>query len=691
MLQLLQNLGNGITEVIDGPAPGPRRGTLLIKSRLSLVSAGTERMLVDFSRAGLVGKILRQPERVRDVMSKVRANGVASTIDAVRSKLSQPIPLGYCNVGQVIDAGDSLFLPGERVVSNGPHSEVIAVDARLCAKVPAGVDDTTATFTPLAAIALHGINLLDVKPGEKVVVTGLGLIGQLAVRILRARGCDVLGLDPSLERREMARAHGAYISVIADPVAATLAWTQGQGVAGVLITASTPSHIPVSQAARSCRRRGKVVLVGVVGLNLNRADFYRNEVSFQVSCSYGDRQHSGPGSVRANFDEVLGLMAAGHLRVSDLVTCEFTFAESVDAYDRLASDKSALGLLLRYAGTPSLSRTIKLGDSSVVGVGITLVGAGNFAVRTLLPALRRTGVPAHLRCVASNQGYQALLAAKAFSGSMATTDVREALVDPDSTAVFLCTRHDAHARQAVEVLSSGKSVWVEKPLALSLADLDEVSLAAKDSEGCIMVGFNRRFAPAATRLFEAMKGRLGKLRIEILVNAGRLDADHWALDPAQGGGRIVGEACHFVDLARYLVGQPIASFRCIRRDTDGQDGGCFELAFADGSLVSIDYRTDLPAEVPKERIKISGKGFSATIHNWTRLTSTGLNGASFGWPWSTSQHKGHREAIRAFLTAVGKAEPSPISLAEVIEVSRVSILMQSAIEGQFIPVHSAVG
>jgi len=681
MLQLLQNLGNGATEVRDVPSPGSRRGALLIQSRLSLVSAGTERMLVDFGKAGLVGKVLRQPERIREVWSKVKADGLAATVEAVRSKLSQPIPLGYCNVGQVVDSGDPAFAKRDRVISNGPHAEVVSVDSRLCAKVPTGVDDITASFTPLAAIALQGIHLLDARPGDKVVVTGLGLIGQLAVRLLRARGCEVLGLDPSPERREMARAHGAFIPAIADPVAAVLSWTLGQGAAGVLITASTPSHLPVSQAARSCRRRGKVVLVGVVGLNLNRADFYRNEVAFQVSCSYGARDHDGPGSVRANFDEVLGHMAAGRLRVGDLVTQEFPFADAVSAYDRLTSDKFALGLLLRYAGSPSLSRTTELAPLVATGVGIALVGAGNFAVRTLLPALGRAGVAANLRWVASNQGHQALLAARAFSGAGATTDVRQALGDPGCVAVFLCTRHEAHARQAVEVLASGKSVWVEKPLALTLAELDQVGHAARNAKGCLMVGFNRRFAPASARLYEALKGRSGKLHIDITVNAGRLDADHWTLDPTAGGGRIVGEACHFVDLSRALVGRPLSRIRCPRRDTDGQDGGCYELGFADGSVARIDYRMDLAPEVPKEVIRVGGEGFSATIHNWARLTSSGLSGTSLGWPWSKAPKKGHPEAITSFLAAAEGRSPAPIPLDEILEVSRVSILMQACVEG----------
>ena len=681
MLQLLQNLGNGVTEVVDVPAPGPRRGALLIQSRLSLVSAGTERMLVDFGKAGLIGKVLRQPERVREVWAKVKANGLAATVEAVRSKLSQPIPLGYCNVGLVLDAGAPGFDAGDRVISNGPHAEVVSVDARLCAKIPQGVEDAAAAFAPLAAIALQGIHLLDAKPGDKVVVTGLGLIGQLAVRLLRARGCEVLGLDPSPERRQMARVHGAHVPDVSDPVAAALSWTKGQGVAGVLITASTASHLPISQAARACGRRGRVVLVGVVGLNLNRSDFYRNEVSFQVSCSYGARDHTGPGSVRANLDEVLGHMATGRLPVGDLVTQEFPFALATAAYGRLTADKGALGLLLRYDENPSRSRTANLPAKGPSKEGVALIGAGNFAFRTLLPALRRTPVPPVIRWVASNQGHQALLTARVFGAAAATTDITLPLEDAGCHAIFVCTRHDAHAGQAFSALRAGKSVWVEKPLALTLADLDEIGAAARTAPGCLMVGFNRRFAPASTRLIRALEGREGSLRLEMTVNAGRLDSDNWTLDPKAGGGRIVGEACHFVDLARYLVGRPIASIRCLRRDADGQDGGCFELAFSDGSVAKIDYRTDLPHEVPKEVISVLGDGFSATIHNWARLTSNCLSGVSLGWPWSKAPRKGHPEALAAYLAATEAKGPSPIPLEEILEVSRAAIRMQAMEEG----------
>ena len=678
MLQLLQHLGNGLTEVGDVPAPGPRAGSVLIQTRCSLVSAGTERMLVGFGRASLLGKARQQPERVRDVLAKVRANGLSATLEAIRSKLSQPIPLGYCNVGVVVDGGGARHLsPGDRVLSNGSHAEVVSVGSRLCARVPDGVTDEVATFGPLAAIALQGIHLLGCRPGDKVVVTGLGLIGQLAVRILKVRGCEVLGLDPSAERSAMARAHGAeVVEAGVDPVTAALSWTRGKGVAGVLITASTDSNLLVNQAARSCGPRGKVVLVGVVGLLLNRADFYRNEVSFQVSCSYGDRRHEGPGSTRANFDDVLGWMASGKLSVNDLISHRLDFTNATEGY-RLLEDRRTLGILMRYReGVPGiLDRTVSLGGVAEAG-SLGLVGAGNFALRTLLPALAKVPGGGKMAIVASNQGHAALLAARRSGAAEASTDEARVLSQGRHSAVFLTTRHDVHARQAQAAMAAGKSVWVEKPLALSLGDVDAVIQLAQSAGVVLMVGFNRRFAPAAARIQQARTSRGGPCRMRMVINAGRLDPDHWTLDPVAGGGRIVGEACHFIDLARFIAGASIRSARCVGRDTDGQDGAVFELGFADGSKAWIEYRTDLPSHVQKERIEVEGDGWLATIHNWARLTSKGVSGCSEGWPWSKAPRKGHEEALAAFLGAVRGAAPVPIPLNEIREVSRAAVVMQ---------------
>lgn len=685
MLQLLQSLRDGRTILDEVPAPGPVPGALLIQTSRSLVSAGTERMLVNFGKAGWLGKIRQQPEKVRAVLAKVRAEGPVATWNAVRVKLDQPIPLGYCQAGRVVDAGGVDWArAGQRVISNGPHAEIVSLSQGMCAEIPDGVEDEAAVFTPLASVALQGITLLGLNPGDKVIVMGLGLIGQLAVRILGALGCEVMGFDPSMERCRLAAQSGARLATDgSDPVAAAMSWTGGQGVRGVLITASTASNELVSQAARSCRLRSKVVLVGVVGLQLNRADFYDREVMFQVSCSYGSRDFRSPHSAQKNFRQVLAWMAEGRLGVADLITHRSPFEKAPSAYAALG-DPRALGIVLEYeSATPSRTsqaRTVQL--HATAPASIAVIGAGNFAMRTLLPAIaaQRPAVP--VAVIASERGQSAGYAARKFSAARATTDTAVLLSDPSVSAVFITTRHDTHATLAGAALAAGKHVWVEKPLALSLADVESIGAAAQAADKTLMVGFNRRFAPMAVRVRKALTARPTPYRIEIQVNAGRLPREHWTLDPRVGGGRIVGEGCHFIDLLRFLIGAPITGARCIRRDQDGQDGGCFELSFQDGSIGTIDYRTDLSAHIPKEVISIHGDGFEVIIHNWARVTASGLSGAALSGRWWREPRKGHREAIHAFLNAAQTARSSPIALAEILEVSRWAVQLQALKEVQ---------
>ncbi len=672
MRQLIQHLGSGRTELLAVPAPGPRRGRLLVRATHSLVSLGTERMLVEFGRGGWLSKARQQPEKFRAVLAKARSEGIFATWRTVRSKLAQPIPLGYCHVGQVLDAGDVPgFSGGDRVVSNAPHAEVVSGDPAFAARIPAEVSDEQASFTPLAAVALQGLRLLAVQSGETVVVLGLGLVGQLAVRLLRARGIHVVGIDPDSAKCATAASAGAVIWSPPAPPPAILA----AGAAGVLITASTSSDEPVNLAARLCRRRGRVVLVGVTGLTLNRADFYQNEVSFQVSRSYGSADSADPSSARANFAEILALMASGAVDFAPLLTSRHAFAESPKIYDNLRRPGS-YGLLIEYAvPNESLARTLPGSDwdSQTTG-GIGVIGCGNFAARVLVPELRRQGVSPSV--FASANGLSAKLLAGAAATS--TTDTSSLLDHAGLSAVFIATRHDEHGAFARAVLVAGKSVWVEKPLALTEADLDATMAVARSSSGILTVGFNRRFAPLALRLRTALAARSGARRFTVAVNAGRLPAEHWALDPQQGGGRIVGEACHFVDLLRFLSGSAIVSAQALTRDADGQDGGCFELSFANGDSAVLDYRTDQPAHLPKERITVSGDGWSAEIDNWQSLHSTNLPGATAhpSWLGGPARGKGHAEALAAFLAAVRSGGPAPVSLDEIEEVSRWSIRIQ---------------
>ena len=667
MRQIVQHLGSGHTELLAVPAPGPRRGRLLVRATRSLVSLGTERMLVEFGRGGWLSKARQQPEKFRAVLAKVRSEGLVATVEAVRSKLAQPIPLGYCHVGEVLDAGEVPgFAAGDRVVSNSPHAEVVSADPAFAARVPAAVSAEHAAFTPLAAVALQGLRLVDAQRGETVVVMGLGLIGQLAVRLLRARGVDVVGVDPDESKRALAVQAGARIPDGASPLHRLV----GAGAAGVLITASTSSDEPVNLAARLCRRRGRVVLVGVTGLALNRADFYANEVSFQVSRSYGSADATDPSSARVNFEEVLALMAAGSLDVAPLLTSRHPFSAAPQIYDDLRRP-GAYGLLIEYAvPNESLARTLPGADwDTRTAGGLGVIGCGNFASRVLVPELRRQGSSPSV--FASANGLSAKLLAD--PAATATTDVTAVLDHAGVETLFIATRHAEHGALARAALRANKHVWVEKPLALTEADLDATMAVARSSFGYLAVGFNRRFASLAVHLRAALAAKPGPRRFTVDVNAGRLPADHWTLNPRQGGGRIVGEACHFVDLLRFLSGSAIASVRCLSRDLDGQDGGCFELNFANGDVATLDYRTDLPAHLPKERIAVSGEGWSAEIDNWQRLRSRHLPGASAlpAWLGGLRRGKGHAEALAAFLS---RAPLVPLD--ELEEVSRWTIRMQ---------------
>ena len=687
MRQIVQHLGSGRTELLDAPAPGPRRGRLLVRATRSLVSLGTERMLVEFGRGSWLSKARQQPEKFRAVLAKVRSEGLFATVSAIRSKLAQPIPLGYCHVGQVLDAGEVPgFAAGDRVVSTSPHAEVVSPSPAFAARIPAAVSDEHATFTPLAAVALQGIRLIDARAGDTVVVMGLGLIGQLAVRLLRARGVNVIGVDPDAAKLADAKQAGALVPELGAPLTTLVTG----GVAGVLITASTSSDEPVNQAARLCRRRGRVVLVGVTGLTLNRSDFYENEVSFQVSRSYGSADPADLSSARANFDEVLALMASGELDVAPLLTSRHPLAAAPQIYDDLRRP-GAYGHLIEYAvPNEALVRTLAGGDwdSHTTG-GIGVIGCGNFASRVLVPELRRQG--ASPSAFVSANG----LSAKLLSGAAATatTDVSALLDDPKVSTVFIATRHGEHGELVRSALRAGKHVWVEKPLALTEADLDATMAVARSSSGLLAVGFNRRFAPLAVHLRTVLFASKDSYSASILINAGRLPSDHWTLDPRQGGGRIVGEACHFVDLLRYVMGCPIAEVRPLSRDTDGQDGGIFSLTFVDGRQAFLNYRTDLPAEHPKEKVMASGKGgWSVELDNWRTLISPGSNhpdlhrslpGASVmpAWLGGPARGKGHAEALTAFLSAVRHGGPAPVSLDEIEEVSRWSIRMQGMKSG----------
>jgi predicted dehydrogenase/threonine dehydrogenase-like Zn-dependent dehydrogenase len=715
MQQVLLNTATGKTSLVEVPVPSLRPGHVLIRTRRTLISAGTERMLVDFGRASMIDKARQQPDKVRMVFDKVRTDGVMAAIDAVRSKLDQPLALGYCNVGTVIGAGAGVteFKAGDRVVSNGNHAGVVSVPKNLCAGIPDNVEDESAVFTVLGAIGLQGLRLAQPTLGETVVVTGLGLIGLMTVQMLRAQGCRVMGIDYDPQRLEMARKFGAYAldaSVSDDVVMRAVDFSRGRGVDAVIITASTESSEPVSQAAKMCRRRGRIVLVGVTGLKLSRQDFYEKEITFQVSCSYGPGRYDASyeqkgqdypvGLVRwteqRNFEAVLDLMASNALDMAPMITHRFPVERAEAAYSVLTSGEPSLGIALEYADTePSEetdSRTVVLDGTRSLGVAakpvIGCIGAGNYGGRVLIPALVKAG--AKLHTIVTTNGSNGVHYGKKFGFTKASTSTAELFAQKEINTFFIATRHDSHARLASEALRSGRNVYVEKPLALNREQLAEVEAAytksaAEGAAPILFVGFNRRFSPHVQRMREMLRGVQGPKSLTLLMNAGAIPPDHWTQDLQVGGGRILGEACHFIDLARFLVGARIvASSASAMRGRSGAapspDTAQITLEFEDGSIASIQYCANGHRSFPKERVEVFAAGRILQLENFRVLRGFGYPAFRVFRTWR--QDKGHDACVEAFLSAVASGGPSPIPVDEIFEVSRVAIDVAEGLRGR---------
>lgn len=695
MKQILQSLKNGMTQVIDVPCPAVQRGELLIRTSNTLVSTGTERMLVEFGKADLIKKAYQQPDKVRMVLDKIRTDGLMPTVETVFNKLEQPLPLGYCNVGRVanVGSGDTSFKVGDRVISNGKHAEMVSVPFNLCAKVPETVSDEEAVFTVLGAVALQGIRLVQPTLGETVVVTGLGLIGLMTVQLLRAHGCRVLGLDFDPVKLELARKFGAEVVDLAagqDQVAVATAFSRGRGVDAVIVTASTKSSEPMHQAALMCRQRGRIVLVGVTGLELSREDFFKKELTFQVSASYGPGRYDPSyeekgqdypvGFVRwteqRNFEAVLDMMVDGRIDVKPLISHRFSVDQAEKAYELVGGGGPSLGILLEYPSRQLKpdGRTVEFPISQTSCSGravVSFIGAGNYATAVLVPAFKDNGV--RLCSVASNTGVSGVNAGKKFGFKEATTDTNRLFEDAETNAIVITTRHDSHAQFVQRALKAGKHVFVEKPLCLTLEELASIEsrFLSMKVPPILMVGFNRRFSPQAQCMKRLLTSVSGPKAFVMTVNAGAIPATHWTQDREMGGGRIVGEACHFIDLLRFLAGVPIVEWQRQAMDATKQDTVNLSLKFADGSVGTIHYFTNGNKSFPKERLEVFASGRVLQLDNFRKL-------AGFGWPgfgkfnlWR--QDKGQKPCVRAFVNAVQQGTPAPIPVAEIFEVSRIAI------------------
>ena len=713
MKQILQSLKTGNTEVTDVPQPAIKRGHVLIRTSRTLVSAGTERMLVEFGKANWLEKARQQPDKVRMVLDKIKVDGLMPTVEAVFNKLDQPLPLGYCNVGRVIEVGAGVegFSVGDRVASNGKHAGVVCVPVNLCARVPDGVTDEAAAFTVLGAVALQGIRLVQPTLGETVVVTGLGLIGLVTVQLLRAQSCRVLGLDFDSEKLALAKAMGAEVVNLAageDPIAVAQRYSRGRGVDAVIITASTRSSEPVHQAALMSRKRGRIVLVGVTGLELSRADFFEKELTFQVSCSYGPGRYDPSyeergvdypaGFVRwteqRNFEAVLDMLDSGALSVDPLISHRIAIDDAAKAYALVGGSAPSLGIVLQYpqdeakgesrsAATDDV-RTVRLtpfvaassnvanaANASVCG----FIGAGNYATAVLVPAFKAAG--ALLHTVSSSGGVSGLHVARKFGFGAATTDSVGLIASPEINTVVVTTRHDSHADWVCRALAAGKHVFVEKPLALDHEQLSRVSKAvALRPYRVLMVGFNRRFAPHTIKMKALLTAVSGPKVAVMTVNAGAIPAEHWTQDAEVGGGRIVGEACHFIDLLRFLIGVPVVSWTVVSMDAVTRDSATIQLSFSDGSIATIHYLANGSKAFPKERVEVFAAGRVLQLDNFRKLTAWGWPGFKKMNLWR--QDKGQKGCARAFVKAVGEGGAAPIPLAELMEVSRLAIDIAAA-------------
>ena len=573
MKQIIQSFKTGQTILEEVPAPQVAKGAVLIQTTRSLVSLGTERMLVEFGKSNLISKARQQPDKVKQVIDKIKTEGLIPTLEAVFNKLGEPLPLGYCNVGKVIAVGEGVseFKVGDRVASNGQHAEFVSIPKNLVAHIPDNVSDEQAAFTVIGSIGLQGIRLLNPTLGETIVVTGLGLIGLMTAQLLVANGCKVIGVDFDESKLTLAKNWGiiTFNPKSGDVVKFVEEITDGIGADAVIISASAKTDDIISQAARMSRKRGRIVLVGVIGLNLSRAEFYEKELSFQVSCSYGpgryDENYENRGidyplpfvrwTEKRNFEAVLHSISSGKLKVTEMITEVVPLDNYLEIYGEIGSSKSIASILKYNESDIAPQNTIQLKEANYSGQKgvIGIIGSGNFTKMTMLPALKGSG--ANYKYIASKGGVSGTAMAQKHDFSHSTTSVDEVLNDEEVDLILITTRHNLHAGMTVKCLEANKHVFVEKPLALNKEELESVIAAQQKSGKTVMVGFNRRFSPHA----EKMKTLLGTSQMNVIatMNVGTIPANVWVHDMLVGGGRIIGEACHFIDLINYLTGSKV--------------------------------------------------------------------------------------------------------------------------------------
>lgn len=707
MKQIIQDLKDGKTILEEVPAPVVKAGQVLIQTTRSLVSLGTERMLVEFGKANYIQKAKQQPDKVKEVIDKVKTDGLKPTINAVFNKLGQPLPLGYCNVGKVIAVGKGVedFKFGDRVASNGNHAEYVCVPQNLVAKIPENVSDDEAAFTVIGAIGLQGIRLINPTFGETVVVVGLGLIGLITAQLLRANGCNVIGFDFDSSKVELAKSFG--IDAVnpgegTDQVKYVMQQTNQIGADGVVITASNKSNEIISQSAKMSRKRGRIVLVGVIGLDISRADFFEKELTFQVSCSYGpgryDEKYEQKGedypigyvrwTEKRNFEAILDSISKKRLDVTSLITEQVPLEDFGSIYSEIGQSKS-IASILQYPEKKEAPKTqISVnqngsfeGQKGIVGI----IGAGNFTSAMILPSMKKCN--ANIKSIASSGGLSGTTMAKKYGISNSTTDYKTMLADSEIDTVFVTTRHNSHAKFVQEILEADKHVFVEKPLALNHEELDQIIRAKAKTKKTITVGFNRRFAPLATKLKKLLANNNTPINIIATMNAGMIPANVWVHDMEVGGGRIIGEACHYMDLCSYLTGSEIVSV-CMNalgeNPSENTDNASIILKYANGSNAVINYFANGSKAYSKERIEVYHQERTFILDNWRSLKGFGVKGFKGA---KSAQDKGHFDQFNNLMTKIKSGGEELIPFDSIVNTTRASFAaIESLKTGQWISV-----
>jgi predicted dehydrogenase len=719
MKQLLQNMKSGETEVTEVPVPSPGQGKALVQTAASLVSAGTERMVVEFAKKNMLGKAQSRPDLIRKVLDKARREGIFSTIEKALNRLDQPMALGYSSAGTIRQIGPRLqgFRAGDRVACAGGghavHAEFAAIPQNLMVHIPDSVDFDQAAFTTVGAIAMQGFRLADVQVGAKVVVIGLGLLGLLTAGIANAAGCEVLGIDLDPHRIELAKQMGAKFAVTRKQAAETSeTFTCGRGADAVLICAATKSNDPVELAGEIARDKAKIIAVGAVGLDIPRAIYYEKELELVISRSYGpgrydpdyeEKAHDYPiGYVRwtetRNMEAFLALLAEGRLDLSPLITHRIPIEKGGEAYKLITSDEDYLGILLTYGDkkppqenrVPNLAApTVRVKPGDILALGV--LGAGNYANATFLPVIKKTGGIAPVGIVSSS-GTSAHHAVQRYGFGFAASDPESVLQDPAINMIAILTRHNLHTPQILNAFNAGKNIYCEKPLAINQEQLTKIITALQEAEQpLLMLGFNRRFAPLAQRLKSFIDQRKEPFFAHYRVNANILPPDHWLNDPEVGGGRIIGEGCHFIDFLTFLAGENPIEVTTQGLPDDGkynEDNVVMNFRFPDSSLGVVSYLANGDTSFPKEYLEVFSGGRVAVLHDWRKLEMI-YQGRKKIKRHPLRQDKGHQAAWQAFLDALQGDKTPPIPYEQLIGVTRASFAaVESLRDGKTITIAS---